>query len=525
MRQYPYATGEVNSTAARRLQWVTTVGLTAVLSLLADPWQVLLHAAEGPHIVVILADDMGYGDVHALNPESRLATPHLDRLAGESLTFTDGHSPSAVCTPTRYGLLTGRYCWRTRLKRGVLGGYSRPLLTPQRATLGSLLQNCGYHTAAVGKWHLGMDLPLRAGQRQQESRWDGDGGVDFGGRITDSPLQHGFDSYYGVSASLDMAPYVYIRNDRFTMQPTQQQRAVKFPHFVRQGPRAEDFVMDKVLDRLTDEAVACIRRGAAAPQPLFLYLALTAPHKPAQPHPRFRGKTGLGEYGDFVAQVDAAVGRVLAAIDVAGIRNETLVVYSSDNGSYMYRFDGGKRRDHVEDVTVQGYRSEHHRANGPFRGTKADIYEAGHHVPLFVRWPGHTRPGTRCVQTVCLTDLFATCAEVAGAALSRDMAEDSFSLVRMLHGESVRRGAPVIHHSVGGMFAIRDGRWKMIAGNGSGGRAKPRGKPFSEPYQLYDLEADMGETRDVSAMHPEIVARLTSQLTTLRRAGRSRPLP
>lgn len=507
---------------SQRFVWVV---LPLAWSLLAVVPPCLGSAAELPHIVVILADDMGYGDVHALNPESRLATPHLDRLAGEALTFTDGHSPSAVCTPTRYGLLTGRYCWRTRLERGVLGGYSRPLLAPQRTTIGSLLQGCGYQTAAVGKWHLGMELPLRDGKQRQEKRWDGDGGVDFGGRITDSPIHHGFDRYYGVSASLDMAPYVYIRNDRFTMRPTLQQPAVKFPHFVRQGPRAADFVMDEVLDRLTDEAVACIRRGAAGPKPLFLYLALTAPHKPAQPHPRYRGKTGLGEYGDFVAQVDGAVGRVLEAIDVAGIRNETLVFYSSDNGSYMYRFDGNGRKDHVEDVTVQGYRSEHHRSNGPFRGTKADIYEAGHHVPLFVRWPGHTSPGTRCAQTVCLTDLFATCAEVAGAKLSEEMAEDSFSLVPMLHGESVPRGAPVIHHSVAGMFAIRVGRWKMIAGNGSGGRAKPRGKPFSAPYQLFDLETDQAETRDVAARHPEVVKQLSAQLTSLRQAGRSRPLP
>lgn len=525
MYQSLYVTYNAMATVSRWPQWRTMLGLTVCWSLVSGSSQGWISAAELPHIVVILADDMGYGDVHALNPESRLATPHLDRLAGEALTFTDGHSPSAVCTPTRYGLLTGRYAWRTRLKRGVLGGYSRPLLSPQRATIGSLLQGCGYHTTAVGKWHLGMELPPREGKQVQTRSWDGDGGVNFGGRITDSPIHHGFDQYFGVSASLDMAPYVYIRNDGFTMQPTLQQTAVKFPHFVRQGPRAENFVMDEVLDRLTDEAVACIRSGSAGSKPLFLYLALTAPHKPAQPHARFRGKTGLGEYGDFVAQVDAAVGRVLEAIDAAGIRDETLVFYSSDNGSYMYRFDEDDRKDHVDDATVQGYRSGHHRANGPFRGTKADIYEAGHHVPLFVRWPGHVQAGTHCAETVCLTDLFATCADVAGAKLSENMAEDSFSLVRMLRGQSVRREAPVIHHSVGGMFAIREGRWKLIAGNGSGGRAKPRGKPFAAPYQLYDLETDQAETRDVAAMHPQVVKRLTSQLTRLRQAGRSRPLP
>ena len=478
-----------------------------------------------PHIVVILADDMGYGDVCALNDPSRISTPHLDRLAAESLTFTDGHSPSAVCTPTRYGVLTGRYCWRTRLKRGVLGGYSRPLLDRKRATIGSLLKRRGYQTAAIGKWHLGMQMPLLAGKERQEQRWDGDGGVDFGGRITDSPVHHGFDRFFGVSASLDMAPYVYIRNDRFTMRPSLQQHAVKFPHFVRQGPRAEDFMIDQVLDRLADEAVDFIRTGAEGSAPLFLYLALTAPHKPAQPHARFRGKTGLGEYGDFVAQVDDTVGRVLTAIDAADIRDQTLVFYSSDNGSYMYRFDAPHRKDHIDDATVQGYRSVRHRANGPFRGTKADIYEAGHHVPLLARWPGRTKPGTDCGTTVCLTDLFATCAEVAGATLDENMAEDSFSLVGMLRGEDVERGAPVIHHSIAGMFAIRVGRWKLIAGNGSGGRQQPRGKPFAAPYQLYDLEADRGESRNVAAQHPAVVERMTEQLTAIRERGRSRPLP
>lgn len=209
---------------------------------------------DNPNIVIILADDMGYGDVHALNPASKIATPHLDRLAAEGMHFTDAHSPSGVCTPTRYGLLTGRYCWRSRLKSGVLGGYSSPLLEQNRSTIASMLKASGYHTGAVGKWHLGMAMPVRKGSSRtgkdvNRSRWDGDPGIDFGGVITDSPVHHGFDSYFGVSASLDMAPYVYIRNDRFTMKPTHQQAAVRFPHFVRKGPRSKDFVIDKVLDR------------------------------------------------------------------------------------------------------------------------------------------------------------------------------------------------------------------------------------------------------------------------------------
>lgn len=485
-----------------------------------------LHAApqRPSNIVIILADDMGYGDVQALNPGSKIATPNIDSLAAEGITFTDGHSPSAVCTPTRYGLLTGRYCWRTRMKRGVLGGYSLPLLGPQRSTIGNLLQRQGYYTAAIGKWHLGMTLPMHSAETETDrKRWDGDPGVDFGGQITDSPVHHGFDEYFGVSASLDMAPYVYIRNDRFASLPTLQQPAVRFPHFVRQGPRSEDFEIDRVLDRLTEEAVAFVQRAAQGERPFLMYLPLTAPHKPTQPHPRFQGRTGLGEYGDFVAQVDSSVGQVLDALQSSGAKENTLVIYTSDNGSYMHRYDDPSVADHVDDPTRQGYRAERHRANGAFRGTKADIWEAGHHVPLLARWPGKIASGTSCAQPVCLTDLYATCADLAGIQLGPDEAEDSCSLMPLLRGEKVPRGAPVIHHSAAGMFAIRDGDWKLVLGNGSGGREAPKGVPFGKPYQLYNLAADVAEANDLADRHPELVARLSDQLLQMLASGRSAP--
>lgn len=473
-----------------------------------------------PNIVLILADDMGFGDVHALNPKSQISTPNLDRLAADGMAFTDGHSPSAVCTPTRYGLLTGRYAWRTCLKRGVLGGYSPPLIDPDRSTIATMLKANGYHTGAIGKWHLGMSLPMKQPDADA-SVWQGDPGVDFAGVITDSPIHHGFDYYFGVAASLDMAPYVFVRNDRFTMMPTLQQPAVPFPHFIRAGPRAEDFIVDQVLDRLTKEAVGFIDRAAKGEQPFFLYLPLTAPHKPTQPHERFRGKTKLSEYGDFVVQVDWTVGQVLAAIDEAGVADKTVVVYTSDNGSYMYRYDDRARLDHMDDSSIQGYRADRHRANGPFRGTKADIWEAGHHVPLFVRWPGQVEPGSKCDTTVCLTDYYATFADIVGAKLDDTAAEDSCSLLPMLRGEGINRAAPVIHHSANGMFAIRAGKWKLVLGNGSGGRENPRGKPFAEPYQLFDISTDIGERTDVAAQHPEIVEQLTRICNEIRDNGRS----
>ncbi len=465
--------------------------------------------------MIILADDMGYGDVHALNPQSTIPTPNLDRLASAGMTFTDGHSPSAVCTPTRYGLLTGRYAWRTRLKSGVLGGYSRPLLEPDRLTIAGMLKRAGYRTAAIGKWHLGMQLPLKPGE-QFDDGWDGDPGVDFTRPITDSPIHHGFDSFFGVTASLDMPPYVFVRDDHFDSVPDLEQQAVPFPHYIRRGPRSSDFVVDEVLDRLKDEAVRVIENAAATPQPLFLYLALTAPHKPAQPHARFRGTTGLGEYGDFVSQVDWTVGAVLEALDRAGMRDNTLVFFTSDNGSYMYSFNESENTDHVDDPGEQGYFPRHHRANGPFRGTKADIWEGGHHVPLLARWPGRVRPGSTCPSTVALVDLFATCAEVVGVKVDGGAAEDSYSLVRMLNGENVSRPVPVIHHSIDGMFSIREGNWKLVLGNGSGGREAPAGKPFQKPYQLYDLSNDIGETRDLASQHPEVVNRLTAHLESIR---------
>ena len=474
-------------------------------------------SASKPNIVLILADDMGYGDVQVLNNDSKIPTPNLNQLAKAGMMFTDGHSPSAVCTPTRYATLTGTYCWRSRLKKGVLGGYSKPLLGKDQPTLGTLLRSAGYTTAAVGKWHLGMSMPL-LDKDANTRQWAGDPGIDFAGVITDSPIHHGFDSYFGVSASLDMAPYVYVRNDRFSQLPTIQQQGVPFPHFVRKGPRSEEFVIAEVLDRLTQEALSVIKRSAETKEkPFFLYLPLTGPHKPTQPHERFRGKSGLGEYGDFVHQVDWTVGEVLRAIDGANIRENTLVIYTSDNGSYMYSSDDSIQADHVDDSHQQRFRKSVHRANGKFRGTKADIFEAGHHVPLFVRWPGQVTAGAKCDKTVCLTDWFATFADILDLEIPEGAARDSYSLLPMLKGDqNAKRGAPVIHHSVNGTFAIRDERLKMIASDGSGGREKPAGKPFAEPYQLYDLVSDIGETNDLANESPSDVERLSKTLEEIR---------
>jgi len=469
-------------------------------------------AAAKPNIVFVLADDLGYGDVQVLNARSRVPTPNLNRLARQGMTFTDAHSPSAVCTPTRYGALTGRYCWRSRLKRGVLNGYSVPLLEPGRLTVAGILRANGYHTSVVGKWHLGLGFQKGA-----------DGQIDYAKPVTDGPNEHGFDDSFIIPASLDFPPYVYIENGRVIELPSIDQPAVKFPGFLRRGPRQPGLVMDDCLDDLTRRAAAVIRERARKEPPFFLYFPLTAPHKPVQPHPRFIGKSGLGLYGDFVMQVDWTVGQVMQSIDSAGIGKNTLLIFTSDNGSFMRRLGPEEKEDHVSDATIQAYNETHHTANGELRGTKADVWEAGHRVPFFARWPGVIAAGSTCDKPTAHVDLFATCAEIAGAKLPDDAAEDSFSWLPLFRGgDWAKPRAPVINHSAAGMFALRSGKWKLVAGNGSGGREAPKGKPFQKPFMLFDLQADVGEQNDLAKAKPKLVERLTARLEEIRRNGRSR---
>ena len=472
----------------------------------------LAAASDDPNVVVILADDLGFGDVAYLNPQSRIPTPNLDALARNGMAFANAHTPSGVCTPTRYGLLTGRYAWRTRLKSGVLNGYGEPLLAPDRPTIGTFLGAHGYRTAIVGKWHLGLGFAKT-----------GSGDFDFARPVSDGPHTHGFDESFVIPASLDFPPYVYIRDGKITGFPLGRQPQLAFPRFMRAGELATDLDPSDVLDELVRQSAAFIQRQAREGRPFLLYLPLTAPHKPVWPAERFRGRTELGPYGDFVVQVDETVGSVMKAIDEAGVRESTLVIFTSDNGSFMYRLSGVSEPDHTGDETIQAYRSTNHTANYVYRGTKADIWEAGHRVPFFVRWPGEIEPGIVRRETVCITDVFATLAALVGAELPEDAAEDSFSLLPLLRGRTWDRPrAPVIHHSSRGMFAIRDGRWKLIAGNGSGGREKPAGKPFGRPYQLYDLEADPSERRNLYDRNPIVAERLEQALERIRARGRSR---
>ena len=487
--------------------------LTVVLFFARSGGQQAQKSQAQPNIVFIMADDMGYGDIQELNPESRIPTPHLNQLAREGMTFTDAHSPSSVCTPTRYGVMTGRYCWRSELKRGVLNGYGAPLIETNRETVASALRREGYTTGVVGKWHLGL------GFQKTNGEWDWSKKLDY------SPIDVGFDYSYVIPASLDFPPYIYIEGHEITGQPDREQPARKFPAFLRKGELGSDFSIIDCLDQLAIKASDYIVERSKEDEPFFLYFPLTAPHKPALPHPRFVGKSGLGPYGDFVMQVDETVGKVLGTIDELGISDDTLVIYTSDNGSYMYRYQDSEKPDHVSDESVQVYFEGHHAANGVLRGTKADIWEAGHRVPFLVRWPRKVKPGSASGRTITHTDFFATAVSVAGGRIpdAKVAAQDSFDFSPLFLGKDKGwKRAPVIHHSGGAMFAIRHGDWKLILGNGSGGREKPSGKRFDRPWQLYNLKEDLIEQTDLYRENPEIAQTLELKVLEIMSNGRSR---
>ena len=451
-------------------------------------------APARPNVVIILADDLGWGDVQTNNPDSAMTTPRIDGIAAAGAYFTDAHTPSSVCTGTRYGLLTGRYSWRSWMTSGVLDGHARPLIGPDRPTLGTLLQGHGCRTAAIGKWHLGMDFARLSDVDEVTAL---NRGIDFRAEIVDGPLDHGFHEFFGTSANLRDAPAVYIDNRRFVANPETP------------GHPASGFLPYKeVLDRLTEEAVSFIEREGQTDEPFFLYLPLTSPHVPLAPDEDFAGLTGLGPYADVVAQVDWTVGRVLDALNRVGARDDTLVIFTSDNGSFM----GG--------IPVPNH--AHHQPNGGWRGGKGTIHEGGHRVPLLMHWPQGIEAGSAVAATVSLTDLYATLADIVGEEPTPGVATDSVSLLSLLSGEAVTRGAPVVHHSSAGMFALRNGPWKLVFGNGNGlpdglGSAET-GEPFGRPWRLFDLEKDHRESNNVATAHPEVMARMEAALERLRAA-------
>lgn len=463
-------------------------------------------AAERPNIVFMMADDLGYGDVSCLNAASKIRTPNLDRFAREGMTFTDAHAPSAVCTPTRYGVMTGRYCWRSALKSGVLAGGSPALIEPGRMTVAAMLKSQGYATACVGKWHLGLNWASADGKPVADLLDNADFSKPFGR----GPTTLGFDYFYGISASLDMPPYTFLEQDRVAALPTARSQGEKFPRNWRPGPAAPGFEHRQVMRRLTEKATGWIdgwaQRQSGAP--FFLYFPLTAPHTPVLPRDEFQGKTGVGDYGAFVTEVDWAVAQVLAALRRAGADRNTLFVFTSDNGPELQMEERKREFQHF--------------SAGIYRGHKRHIWDGGHRIPFFARWPGRIAAGSASSELICLTDLMGTCAELTGAALPRDAGEDSYNILPALLGQ--KRKEPireaVVHHSASGAFAIRQGDWKLLLlrGSGDGPPAKDTSLPAG---QLYNMAQDPSETRNLYSERPEIVQRLTELLTKYETGGRS----
>jgi arylsulfatase A len=481
---------------------VTSIAVMLLFSCLAQ-------GGNKPNIVVILADDMGIDSVAALNDKCAIPTPHLDRLLTQGMHFTDAHSGSAVCSPTRYGLLTGRYSWRSRLKRGIVGQWERPLIEDDRLTLPGMLKQQGYNTACIGKWHLGWHWAKQGGGFTSKLKE-----IDFSKPTGGGPTTAGFDRYFGDDVP-NWPPFVWIRDDKTLGIPDTQ---LSFPkhYFSNNGIGVQGWTLEEVLPKITDSCVEYINGQAPKQAPFFLFFPMTSPHTPICPSKQFQGTSGISAYADLLIQTDWCVGQVLQALDTTGTTDNTLVIFTADNGTSP-KCDFDQLRAHNTDL-------QHH-----WRGMKADGYEGGHRVPFIVRWPGRIKPGTKSDQTISLVDIMATCADAAGVTLPDTAAEDSVNLMPTLRGKAVKGSLheAVICHSAAGVFVVRKGKWKLQFSAGSGGWSLPKDnealKQGLPKWQLYDLNADPKETENLLNAHPGVVKELTAILRGFIEKGRSTP--
>lgn len=484
-------------------------------------------SGRAPNVVVILADDLGYGDISCNNPErGKIRTPHIDRLAAQGLRFTDAHSSSGVCSPSRYTLLTGRYHWRSRLQQGIVNLWEVPLIAPDRLTIAGLARQNGYRTACVGKWHLGWNWPIAA---EQTAYFRGFEGRDqaaitdahraawrdvFSQPIAGGPIARGFDTYFGTDVP-NWPPYCFIENDRTVGIPSQLLPAEKLTEQLASlpGPALPDWKLEAILPALADRACALITEAATNRTPFLLYMPLTSPHTPLAVNAPWRGKSGLeSPVADLVLETDAVVGRVLDALAQNGVLDNTLVIFTSDNGFAPYT--GAK------DLEARG-----HYPSGPLRGYKGDAWEGGHRVPLIACWPNVVQPGGVCSQLVHHADVMATLADIWGTKLPDNAGEDSISFLPLLHGADRPVREQAISQGAAGLMALRLGSWKLIVGAGGGGpwsglSAEPK---TASAGQLYNLDADLAETNNLYDEQPERVAQMMSLLEKLVQDGRSTP--
>ena len=483
---------------------------TLLLSCLATGMSMNVTAQDKkqPNIIFILADDLGYGDLSYLNEQGKIKTPHLDKMASEGVVFGDAHSSSAVSTPTRYGVLTGRYNWRSTLKNGVLHWYATPLIPSGRTTMASMLRNQGYNTACIGKWHLGFNFPTKDGQKPVDK--PDAYNLDFNKEITGGPCDVGFDYFFGVDAP-NYPPYCFIKN-RHTVGLPDTYYPVSQDMDSRAGRGLQGWEMKEILPAIEKKAVEYIDRSAESGKPFFLYFPLTSPHTPIVPTDEFADRSKLNEYADFVMQSDAVVGSILEALKKNKIADNTIVVFTSDNGC--------SPRADFELLAQKG-----HDPSYIFRGMKSDLFEGGHHIPCIVRWPAQAKP-RRVDQTICLTDFMATFAALSGYRLADNEAEDSYNILPLLTasetGKTIREAT--VHHSIDGSFAIRQGKWKLLLSSYSGGWSEPRKAVVGAPeYQLYDLEKDPEEKHNLYKSNREVAQRLHDLLCRYVKEGRSTP--
>jgi arylsulfatase A len=477
--------------------------------------------ATPPNILILYADDLGYGDVQCYNPQrGKIPTPNIDRLAAEGMRFTDAHSSSGVCSPSRYTLLTGRYHWRSRLQQGIVPVWGAPLIAPDRLTVAGLAQQHGYHTACIGKWHLGRDWPITDQQRPHFTGFGGQAGGGgqvsttvteahragwrevFSQPIPGGPTTRGFDEYFGTDVP-NWPPYCFIENDRTVGLPSELLPAEKLVRNQAslQGPALPGWQLEAILPTLGDRAADFIRRQARAKQPFLLYLPLTSPHTPLAVNRQWLGKSGLDLYADLVMETDAVVGRVLEALRESGAAENTIVFFTSDNGCAPY-------------IGAPELEAKGHFPSGPLRGYKGDVFEGGHRVPFVVRWPGEVQAGTVCGQLVHQADLLATVAEILSTKVPEDAGEDSFSLLPLLQGKD----QPVREHAVScassGIPGLRHGPWKLILA---------RDPKAQTEVQLYNLDNDLGEKTNLAAQKLELVTEMRALMEMLITEGRSTP--
>lgn len=482
-----------------------------------------------PNVVLFFVDDMGYGDVSCLNPDGKIPTPNFDRLAREGMIARNAHSTSAVCSPSRYGILTGRYNWRSTLQSGIVRPYGDPLIAADRLTVARFLSERGYHTASLGKWHLGMGwdfeitedvLPrhqydaesgelLCEATDEQRGVWrDAFSRPTYGG-----PKRAGFQYSFGVDVP-NWPPYCFIENGHAVGTPSEwlQPRLLGNNQGSLQGPAMPYWNFEQLLPTFAHKADRYFEQRAEDKQPFFLYFASTSPHTPLAVNKKWIGSSGLDNlYADFVVETDAIFGELLDSLDRHGLADNTLVLFTSDNGCARY-------------IGIPHLIERGHNPSGRFRGCKSDIWDGGHHMPFIVRWPGVVQPGSVTDELVCQTDLLATCADALGEELPDEAGEDSVSMMPILRSDGGSNRESAIHHSIAGKFAIRTRRWKLVLCPGSGGWSKPDAEAATEGLpvvQLYDLETDPHEDRNLCEAHPDIVRELLGRLKQHIADGRS----